>query len=120
MQILLAVVPQCDVETHPLLALPALAGNLAFNGYRDVEQVNFAVDIDEWFASHACVEQTHAKVVERLAELAARPSLSDDEATLYTRLKLADETYELKDGQLPRTEPKPAPAATPDNSGAGR
>jgi ATP-binding cassette subfamily C protein LapB len=35
-------------------------------------------------------------------------------------LKLADETYELKDGKITRAEPMPAPSPAPNSTGAGR
>ena len=68
MRILLAVVPQCEVAAHPLLALPALAGNLAFNGYHDVEQADFSK------AKEVVAEKPTAK----LAPLAPVPEGADD------------------------------------------
>ena len=44
MKILLAVVPQSDVTSHPLLAVPTLAGYLAKSGFEDVHQRDFAVE----------------------------------------------------------------------------
>ncbi len=49
------------------------------------------------------------KAISGLVLISHRPSL----------LKLADETYELRDGQLTRAEPKPVPSA-PTPTGAGR
>ena len=73
-----------------------------------LDEANSAIDSSGDAELRTLLEETKANC--GLVLISHRPSL----------LKLADETYELKDGRITRAEPKPITAATPDPSGAGQ
>jgi len=93
MRILLGVVPQSDVASHPLLAIPALSAYLARSGYESVERRDFAVDVDEWFTRRETVDWAYERVLATRDRLKRSAGFEEERAEWYTRLELTAATY---------------------------